>query len=54
MCAAINKDALSKMKEGSILINTARGTIVDHDALDAALQSGKVSLVISALCDVMN
>lgn len=38
---SINKAALSKMKEGSILINTARGSIVDQDALDEALKAGK-------------
>lgn len=29
------------MKEGSILINTARGLILDHDALDEALKAGR-------------
>lgn len=38
---SINKDSLSKMKEGSIIVNTARGSIIDQEALDAALKSGK-------------
>ncbi len=38
----IDKSILEKMKEGSILINAARGGIVDEDALYEALQSGKL------------
>lgn len=39
----IGKEELNLMKEGSYLINTARGPIVDEDALTDALRSGKLS-----------
>ncbi|MDD4850833.1 MAG: D-isomer specific 2-hydroxyacid dehydrogenase family protein [Gemmiger sp.] len=38
----IDKAALAKMKDGVILINTARGTLIDSDALIDALDAGKV------------
>lgn len=38
----LNREAFSKMKDGVILINTARGAIVDEDALMEALESRKV------------
>ena len=36
----INERTLSKMKPGSLLINTSRGRIVDETALVSALKSG--------------
>ena len=39
----INKKAFDQMKEGAMLINCARGGIVDEDALYEALQSGKIA-----------
>lgn len=39
----INADVLAKCKRGVMLINTARGGLVDEDALLAALKSGQVS-----------
>lgn len=38
----INAETLAKMKPGAILINASRGTVVDIDALHAALVSGHV------------
>ncbi|MER3474444.1 MAG: hydroxyacid dehydrogenase [Armatimonadota bacterium] len=36
----INRDTLSKMKRGALLINTARGAVVDTEALLWALEEG--------------
>jgi glyoxylate reductase len=38
----INQDAFSKMKRTAIVINTARGPIVDPDALYEALKAGRI------------
>ena len=38
----INKKAISKMKNGVILINTARGGIIDTNALLESVQSGRI------------
>lgn len=39
----IDAQALATMKHGSYLINTARGGVVDHDALAEALKSGHLA-----------
>ena len=46
----INKDTLALMKSGAILINTARGGLVDEDALYDALTGGKIK---AAALDVL-
>ena len=38
----INAEAISKMKDGVIILNFARDLLVDDDAMEAALKSGKV------------
>lgn len=38
----IDEEAISRMKDGVIIINTGRGPLVDQEALTRALQSGKV------------
>ena len=38
----LDREAFAKMKDGVVLINTARGPLVDTNALLDALESGKV------------
>lgn len=40
--ALINSERISKMKDGVILVNTARGAVADEAALTEAVKSGKI------------
>ncbi len=46
----INADAIAKMKDGVIIVNTARGSLIESKALLDGLESGKVAW---ALLDVL-
>lgn len=46
----INRESIAKMKQGVVLVNTARGSLIDSDALVEALDSGKIR---HALLDVL-
>lgn len=43
----IDKEKMRRMKEGVIIVNTARGDIIDEDALINELKSGKVGYFAS-------
>ena len=43
----INAEAIAKMKDGVIILNFARDALVDDDAMEAALKSGKVKCYVT-------
>ena len=47
----INEDTIAQLPDGAIIVNIARGDLVDDDALIAALKSGKIA---AAGLDVYN
>lgn len=51
----IDAAAVNAMRDGAVLINTARGDIVDEDAVIAALQSGKLAAAgLDVFCNEPN
>lgn len=46
----INAEAIARMKEGVVIVNTARGSLIDTEALLDALNTGKIR---AALLDVL-
>ncbi len=47
----MGEESFAKMKRGSILVNLARGDLVDTSALVAALQSGHLAGAALDVCD---
>ncbi len=47
----INEDTLSQMKQGAVLINTARGALIDTTAVIKSLESGKLRGVGLDVCE---
>ncbi|MBR5020599.1 MAG: 3-phosphoglycerate dehydrogenase, partial [Oscillospiraceae bacterium] len=47
----INEEAISKMRDGAIILNFARGGLVDSDAIEAALKCGKVRRYVTDFPD---
>lgn len=47
----INKESIAKMKDGVILINAARGALVDTKALIEGIESGKIGSVGTDCCE---
>ena len=47
----INKDLIAEMKDGAVLINTARGGLINEDDLAEALKSSKLSAAaVDVIC----
>ena len=47
----LNAESMGRMQRGAIVINLARGDLIDTPSLVAALQSGQISAVALDVCD---
>jgi D-3-phosphoglycerate dehydrogenase len=47
----LNADSIGRMKRGSLIVNLARGDLIDTSALVAALQSGQIGGAAIDVCD---
>ncbi len=45
----VDRDFLGRMKDGSLLVNMARGAVVDTDALVAELQTGRITAAVDVV-----
>ena len=46
----INEKLIKSMKDGAVLVNTARGKIIDEDALIKELKTGRISAALDVFC----
>jgi len=50
----INAETAAMLKDGAVLINTARGTLIDYDALLPHLQSGRISAGLDVYLETLS
>ncbi|MGH2355625.1 MAG: hydroxyacid dehydrogenase [Chloroflexota bacterium] len=50
----VNAPLLAQLKDGAVLINTARGALVDHDALLAELRTGRISAGLDVYLETLS